>query len=439
MPRCSSDHNDGTTVRDLDGAVHVPVRGTSCGEAGEVGDSEIPPSSHAAASSRTAPREPAFVLHGLLAAPRLAHSLNSSNAHHQRHHLEMLRKCARYPKQRPMSGLATSARLPMYHEHVAAAFCAGSRRLDGQLRQQSQSAARRCGANGSGYAPQLQEAEWLSITQRVGSKHVEVHAEDLTQTQGQHCYLDMYLEPNNTPSIVWLHQTVQDHIEAAGPTIVHRHLSETETGFHVDFLLDESHTSVSMHADGSFSMDCFTCGDSNPQNILNSVMKDVVEHFPLASAEGAKYNWVRRFYESATTTTIGLDEPRHTTTRAMHAFFDITNFKPADGATNGAWLRDVMAACLAEGMNKNIEEVHAKNVHLPLPGANSPPGFTNLVACGGARVTAHAYEDTGIVAMDVYGPCDAKMVSEKICDRIISEKAGHVSRMDVVSRLDASN
>jgi len=42
-----------------------------------------------------------------------------------------------------------------------------------------------------------------------------------------------------------------------------------------------------------------------------------------------------------------------------------------------------------------------------------------------------------MVAMDVYGPCDAKAVSDLICAAIETEKAGHVSRLDVVSRLDA--
>jgi len=183
------------------------------------------------------------------------------------------------------------------------------------------------------YAVQLSAAPFLDINDKVASRHEAEQAQDLTQTQGQHCYLDMYLKPEDTPSIVWLHQTVQDRIEAAGPTIVHRHLSEHATGFSVDFLLDESHTSVSMHKDGSFSMDCFTCGDSNPQNILSSVMRDVVENFPLASADGAKYNWVRRFYDSKTSLTVGLDEQKKSSTKSMHSFFDITNFNPVSQQT----------------------------------------------------------------------------------------------------------
>ena len=284
--------------------------------------------------------------------------------------------------------------------------------------------------------------EWKSIAENIGSKYEDVQRRRtvmLTQTKGQHCYLDMYLRPNATPSIAWLHQIVQDCIEDAGPTIVYRHLSDTQTGYCIDFLLDESHTSVSMHNDGSFSMDCFTCGDSNPQKILNSVMCNVVQNFPLASSEGVKYNWVRRFHESKTTKTIGLLEARKDSTKAMHSFFDITNFKPAEEtASNGAWLIDVMATALAEVMGKPVDTVHAKNVQLPLPGADSPPGFTNLVSCNGARVTSHAYEDVGMVAIDVYGPCDAKLVSEKICEAIETEKGGHVSRMHVVSRLDAN-
>mgnify|MGYP001237437006 CR=1 FL=1 len=182
----------------------------------------------------------------------------------------------------------------------------------------------------------------------------------------------------------------------------------------------------------------FTCGDSNPQKILNSVMCNVVQNFPLASSEGVKYNRVRRFHESKTTKTIGLLEARKDSTKAMHSFFDITNFKPADETSNGAWLIDVMATALAEVMGKPVDTVHAKNVQLPLPGADSPPGFTNLVSCNGARVTSHAYEDVGMVAIDVYGPCDAQLVSEKICEAIETEKGGHVSRMHVVSRLDAN-
>ena len=119
-----------------------------------------------------------------------------------------------------------------------------------------------------------------------------------------------------------------------------------------------------------------------------------------------------------------------------HVFMDIVNFKPAAENTNGSWLRDVMASALAEAMDKPVAMVRAKNVQLPLPGAVSPPGFTNLASCNGARVTAHAYEDVGLVAIDVYGLCDARMVTEKIV-QAIETKGGQVARMHVVSRLDS--
>ena len=78
-----------------------------------------------------------------------------------------------------------------------------------------------------------------------------------------------------------------------GPTIVHEHHELAEDGerlgFTSFFLLDESHSSLHVGADGRMVMDVFTCGTTDPRKIMASFQQHLLRVCPDTHTVRSRY------------------------------------------------------------------------------------------------------------------------------------------------------
>ena len=83
----------------------------------------------------------------------------------------------------------------------------------------------------------------------------------------------------------WMLNLMQYAVKSAGVREVHAHVEEFDgtlspTGFAAVVLLDESHVSAHCYYDkGILAIDAFTCGDSDPNIIIDIIHKKLTESF----------------------------------------------------------------------------------------------------------------------------------------------------------------
>ena len=101
--------------------------------------------------------------------------------------------------------------------------------------------------------------------------------------KGRHVMLDYSGFKGNGS---WMLSVLQGAVERSKAREVHAHVSEfdgTESppGFAAVVLIDESHVSAHCYAEeGILAVDCFTCGDVDPNGIVDDVHNQLVAANP---------------------------------------------------------------------------------------------------------------------------------------------------------------
>ena len=107
------------------------------------------------------------------------------------------------------------------------------------------------------------------------------------QPQGAHVFLD-YINAffEGEEDYHWLFDTMREAVAQSTATEVHAHLapfdgSDSPPGFAAVVLIDESHITAHSYADrGLLAVDCFTCGDTDPEGIASDLHERLMKRFP---------------------------------------------------------------------------------------------------------------------------------------------------------------
>ncbi|MGB1232934.1 MAG: S-adenosylmethionine decarboxylase, partial [Poseidonia sp.] len=84
----------------------------------------------------------------------------------------------------------------------------------------------------------------------------------------------------------WLFSAMREAVARSPATEVHAHLapfdgSTSPPGFAAVVLIDESHITAHCYADrGLLAVDCFTCGDTDPEIIASYLDERLTARFP---------------------------------------------------------------------------------------------------------------------------------------------------------------
>ena len=105
--------------------------------------------------------------------------------------------------------------------------------------------------------------------------------------QGAHVFLD-YVNAHfeGEDDYQWLFSTMRKAVAQSPATEVHAHLapfdgSTSPPGFAAVVLIDESHITAHCYADrGLLAVDCFTCGDTDPEIIASYLDEQLTKRFP---------------------------------------------------------------------------------------------------------------------------------------------------------------
>ena len=105
--------------------------------------------------------------------------------------------------------------------------------------------------------------------------------------QGAHVFLD-YVNAffAGEDDYRWLFSTMREAVAQSTATEVHAHLapfdgSTSPPGFAAVVLIDESHITAHCYADrGLLAVDCFTCGDTDPELIASYLDERLTKRFP---------------------------------------------------------------------------------------------------------------------------------------------------------------
>lgn len=106
-------------------------------------------------------------------------------------------------------------------------------------------------------------------------------------SQGAHVFLD-YINAvfDDEATYEWLFSLMREAVQQSPATEVHAHLapfdgSTSPPGFAAVVLIDESHVTAHCYADrGLLAIDCFTCGDTDPDTIATYLHDRLVEQMP---------------------------------------------------------------------------------------------------------------------------------------------------------------
>ena len=106
-------------------------------------------------------------------------------------------------------------------------------------------------------------------------------------SQGAHVFLD-YINAvfDDEATYEWLFSLMREAVQQSPATEVHAHLapfdgSTSPPGFAAVVLIDESHVTAHCYADrGLLAIDCFTCGDTDPDTIATHLHDRLVEQMP---------------------------------------------------------------------------------------------------------------------------------------------------------------
>ena len=110
---------------------------------------------------------------------------------------------------------------------------------------------------------------------------------DALAAHGQHVVLDLtgYASPGPDEA-AWVLSVLEEAVARSGARNVHAHAevfdgSLSPPGFAAVVLLDESHLSAHCYADrGWLAIDCFTCGGTDAQGIVDDVLNAFMADMP---------------------------------------------------------------------------------------------------------------------------------------------------------------
>ena len=101
-------------------------------------------------------------------------------------------------------------------------------------------------------------------------------------------YTDAFFEVNDPHE--WVLSIMRAAVAQSSATEVHSHAvsfdgSTSPPGFAAVVLIDESHITAHHYADrGMLALDCFTCGDTDPDQIADFIHRALVEGAPNLNA-----------------------------------------------------------------------------------------------------------------------------------------------------------
>ncbi|MDP6232745.1 MAG: S-adenosylmethionine decarboxylase [Candidatus Poseidoniaceae archaeon] len=106
-------------------------------------------------------------------------------------------------------------------------------------------------------------------------------------SHGQHVVLDLtgYVSPGPEEG-AWVLNVLRDAVARSGAREVHAHVESFDgvispPGFAAVVLLDESHLSAHCYSDrGWLAIDCFTCGGTNAEGIVEDVLNAFTSEMP---------------------------------------------------------------------------------------------------------------------------------------------------------------
>ena len=123
-------------------------------------------------------------------------------------------------------------------------------------------------------------------------------------SQGAHVFLDYtHADFEDEDAYHWLFSLMREAVERSPAKEVHAHLepfdgSTSPPGFAAVVLIDESHISAHCYADrGLLAIDCFTCGETDPDNIATYLHEQLMERMP--NLECVRRQRVERFISEA--------------------------------------------------------------------------------------------------------------------------------------------
>ncbi|MDA8610528.1 adenosylmethionine decarboxylase [Euryarchaeota archaeon] len=110
------------------------------------------------------------------------------------------------------------------------------------------------------------------------------------QAHGAHVFLDYteYVSPKANDG-EWILEVLEKAVERSNARNVHSHVeqfdgSNSPVGFAAVVLLDESHVSAHCYSEkGWLALDCFTCGDSDPNALADDIHQQLIEQIPSLS------------------------------------------------------------------------------------------------------------------------------------------------------------
>lgn len=218
--------------------------------------------------------------------------------------------------------------------------------------------------------------------------------------------------------------------------------------FTVGLLIDESHL-IAHRVGTSLQLDIFTCGATRASAGLERVLARLQAHGVGVALGSCAQTERARFTQLPSTERMPVIH-RHSAQGGAHALLDCTGLfglgspgggsgdsgsggshglAESDGGLRAAAHGQATLALIRRAVSPHARVVHAQLVSLPRDGDDSPPGFTLLLllalgdagtgdgaelAVGGAghgmhgcratraHVTAHAYTDTGMLAIDIF-------------------------------------
>ena len=106
-------------------------------------------------------------------------------------------------------------------------------------------------------------------------------------SQGAHVFLD-YINAKFEDEVTyaWLFWLMREAVQRSSATEVHAHLapfdgSTSPPGFAAVVLIDESHITAHCYADrGLLAIDCFTCGETDPDSIATYLHDQLIQRMP---------------------------------------------------------------------------------------------------------------------------------------------------------------
>ena len=106
-------------------------------------------------------------------------------------------------------------------------------------------------------------------------------------SRGAHVLLDyVHAAFKDESSYSWMFELMREAVAESSATEVHAHMvpfdgSTSPPGFAAVVLIDESHITAHCYADqGLLAVDCFTCGQTDPDRIATYLHNRLIERMP---------------------------------------------------------------------------------------------------------------------------------------------------------------